>query len=258
MRFLFFLTLISCTKVTYQEVPGQKTSLAYSSKLTINTKEYSENIDLLVAFLWPTEITTEFQRIELQEIIKLSRALKSQKERFQSRIYELKQDYLNSNCPCVLESRCRGDEINRDEKKCLSIEEKIFEQESELPKIFSLVEDIKSKVRSINGEWIETNQDFPDLPLSTFNFQDLVLKLQVFGVDGLQPISYDLKNPELTEEIDFQKLTYSFPSKGDLGVWRIEVAPTQTKSNLLFQGELYRIEGHVKREGFIFWEHARL
>lgn len=259
MKSLILLLLIfSCTKAKYKEIPGSTREKTYVSALRIDFKEYSQNIDLIVAFLWPDQIQTEIQRHELQSIISTSRELKSQKEKFQIKRYELSDDYRNFDCPCILEFRCQGDETQNDEEKCLQIEEGIFENDKRLPEIYALVDVMKEKVLNIGGEWLATNQDYPEIPLSSFNFNNLALNLKAFGAAENRPLNYEFTRPEIFEDESYQLLKFSSPRKSATGNWRIEVSPYKNQASLVFQGELYWDRHGIKRQGIIFWEHARL
>lgn len=254
---LILLIIISCTKAKYKDIPGAPQQNNYVSALRIDFKEYSENIDLFVAFLWPEQIKSESQRQELKSIISTSKDLKSQKEKFQIKRYELSDEYRRFECPCILEFRCQGTETQNDEDKCLQIEEGIFENDKRLPAIYALVDVMKEKVLSIGGEWLETNQDHPEIPLSSFNFNTLKLNLKAFGAEENRPLEYEFARPEIFEDKDFQLLRFSSPRKSASGDWRIEVTPYKNKASLVFQGELYWDRSGIKRQGIIFWEHAR-
>lgn len=255
---ILLLIFVSCSKSKYEEIPGNKGSKGFASALRIESKEYSQNIDLLVAFLWPERISTDVQRHELELIISVSRELKLAKEKFQEKRFELKVEYQRLDCPCILEFRCSGDETHTDEAVCLELEDSIFENDKQLPAIYALVDVMKEKVIGIGGEWLQTNLDFPEVPLSTFNFKTLELNLKVFGSSGNLPLDYQFSRPEIFEDIDFQLLTFFSPRKLAIGDWRIEVTHYKTKASLLFQGELFWKHTGKERQGFILWEHAKI
>jgi hypothetical protein len=254
---LLLLLFVSCSKATYKQIPSNKGPKTYASALSFDSKAYSQNIDLAVAFLWPERVVTDEQRLELQFIISTSRKLKLAKEQFQEKRYELKVEYQRLDCPCILEFRCTGNETRSDEVVCLELEDSIFENDKLLPGIYQLVDIMKEKVIGIGGEWIQTNFEFPEAPVSTFNFNTLELNLNVFGASENLPLDYQFPKPEIFQDKDFQLLTFSSPRKLSVGSWRIEVAPYKTKASLLFQGEFFWEHSGKKRRGFIIWEHAK-
>jgi hypothetical protein len=257
MKFLFFFWFISCTKVSYENIPGQKNAEHLSSSLRVDKSLYDENIDLFVAFLWPAKIKSMKDKQILRDIISTSRIIKKRKEEYQGIRLTLRQDFERFECPCLLEFRCQGDETQVDENKCLELEDGMISNEGKLPPIYKLVLELKENVHQIGGEWLSTNQDFPELPVSQMDFNNFNLKLTVFGDSLGQPLAYEIKNPLLIDDGELQLLTYSAQRKREEGSWRIEVAPLITSSSLLFQGELFWIKNGKKRQGFIYWEHAR-
>lgn len=258
MKKIFFMLMISgCSKTSYQEIPAMKSpTLAPSVWSLSGAPNYSPNIDLLVAFLWPEKISTSQQKKDLKTIFLLSKKIKSQKEKFQMIRYQLRQEYQRFDCPCILEFRCQGNETYEDEARCLKIENNIFENDKKLPEIFDLVKLMKQKVLSLGGEWILSNQDFPDAPISTFNRETLTLNLTVFGSINERPLAYQMTCSEHFQDGDFQQLTFTHARLDRLGYWKIVVSPFKRPASQLFQGELYWIHQNKKRYGFIFWEHS--
>jgi len=111
------------------------------------------------------------------------------------------------------------------------------------------------------GEWIATGTDYPLLPLSRLNPQSLELRLEVFGAlpqdETLQPISYTLNTPTITQTTVRTRLLWSFPRKtpqGEEGQWTIDVGMNPDGESLIFQGDLFWDVNGIRRRGVIQWE----
>lgn len=262
MKYLFFLFLIiSCqTKVKKEEVlliPGKPTS--YISSMS-SWDHYSKDIDIMVAFLWPSSVREE-QRPLLNEIIQTSRDLKNQKESFLKTSHELKKDFDQYFCNCVLNYECTGEEDIIDENICYEIEEKTYANERLLIGIYGLVELIKGNVKTIGGQWLDTHMDHRNLPSSQMNFSTMELTLSAFDSGSDAPYSYEKLNTNLIQDQDFKQLNVEFSrqhdGKSNYGSWRIEAAAIPSQYSLLFQGKLFWDHDGKSYEGMIYWEHPR-
>jgi hypothetical protein len=253
---LFFC--LSCSKTKYENVPPISDNHQQSSALNVSAQDYNPSIDIFVAFLWPEKIQAQEHKVELQKIIQLARELRIQKEIFQEIRFQLKNRYEEFDCPCILEARCNGTETHTDENTCLDLENEIIDHDRTLTDVYALVDQIKEKIHHIGGYWIKTNQDFPQLPASEFNFTSYDLNLTVFDSTHEQAVNYLSLKPEIHDYSNYQSLIFHFKNKADLGGnWIIEVAPTIKPYSLLFQGELYLESEDGRREGFIYWEHIK-
>lgn len=262
LRLVFILFLAACgPKDKYQEIP-------YSPEKAVNTLEtdqswskYSPQIDIMVAFLWPTEIKAA-DRPKLSEIIQTSRDLKTQKESYLLKKRVIQKEFDHYECNCVINFECTGDEGELNENKCYEIEETIYENDRELISIFGLVEKIKFNVISIGGDWFKTHLDFRELPNSTMDFNTLQIQFSALDAHGATPYSYVINNASIIQEPYFKKLSFSFKRESHesthYGEWEVDAAIVPSEASLLFQGKLFWNYQGKKREGLIYWEHPRI
>lgn len=271
MRALFFvLFLAACgPKDKFQDIP-------YSPKKTVNTlsadqswNKYSPQIDIMVAFLWPTQVKVE-DRAKLSEIIQTSRDLKNQKESYLFKKREIQINFDKFQCACVINLECTGEEQDLNEEKCYEIEESMYENDRELISIFGLVEKIKTNVLAIGGEWLKTHLDYRELPNSTVDFNTLQIKFSVLDAyeenEARLPLSYEIREASILEEPYFKRLNFSFKrekyfsatEKMPYGEWTVDAAIVPSEASLLIQGKLLWNYQGIEREGLIYWEHPRL
>ncbi len=271
MKILFLLLILSACgpKDKFQEIP-------YSPKKTENTlsteqdwNKYSPQIDIMVAFLWPTHVEVK-DRQKLSEIIQTARDLKAQKEDYLLKKRQIQVEFDHFQCGCVINMECTGEEQDLNTDKCYEIEENMYANDRELVPIFGLVEKIKSNVMAIGGEWLKTHLDFRELPNSSMDLSHLQIKftaLDAYEEEGVSlPYSYEISKALLFEEQYFKRLNFTFkrekylsPSeKIHYGDWSVDAAVVPSEASLLFQGKLFWTYEGKKREGLIYWEHPRI
>lgn len=228
MKLFILLLIISCSKVKNTIVPESDKQEERASTLRIGPHDYSPQIDLLVAFLWPEKFRPR-DKPDLKVIIKTGRELLHRKLAYQEAKAALRARYRQNNCP--------GADI------CFEIEDEIAELDSQLVDIYSLVDIMKEKVARIGGEWIDTNSEYPQEPLPSMDFAEGRLHLTVLG----RPGHFEFSDPEIISHNDFQTMIYRKDE------WVIKVTPKLYPVCLIMQGELKR-DGRV---GYIYWEHAK-
>jgi hypothetical protein len=256
-QLIFLLLIVSCTKIKNEEIKGTTKSSPQVSALRQDLKNYSSYVDVMVAFLWPERFETDDQRTALKKVIRTSRDLRSRKEDFLDKRFELRQSYVTFECKCLLEGLCDGSETQDDEAKCYEIEEAIYENDRRLPAIYELVDEIKLNVLAAGGDWIDTHQDFSDVSSPMFDFENMSLTLTAFSATSREPVSYLVTSPKVFQEAGYQRILFSTKRKDGPGIWEFEVTPTLNRASLLFQGDLRLIHGSQERVGIIYWEHER-
>ena len=255
--FLILLLTISCTKIKTEEIKGSPKKNPQVSALRQDLSNYSPYVDIMVAFLWPEKFETQEQKTALKNVIRISRDLRTQKESFLDKRYELRQAYASNDCKCLLEGLCDGTETQTDDLKCYEIEDAMYENDRILPAIYQLVDEIKLNVLGTGGEWIETHQDFTEIPSPHFDFNKMVLSLPAFGATPDGPIPYEISNPKIYQENGYQRIIFTAKRKKSPDNWKFEVTPTVNRASLLFQGDLTLAYGSEERKGIIYWEHER-
>lgn len=245
--FILFL-LLSCSKTKYTAL--ESVPVAESQFIWDETRldRYSDRIDVLVAFLWPSRIETAEQKSGVRRVISRSRELRAFKKDFLSKRFKLEEDFKSQDCPCVLDGVCEGDETKDDLDLCLNLEEKKYAHQETLASFFVIVEDIRDSVEAIGGLWVKTNTEFPEAPLSVLDLKNRRLDLQVFDVDDVR---FALR-PELTLDFSggFPALEWSMPIHGT--VWEVEASLELQDHFLSGQGEITAGE----RKGIIYWEQS--
>lgn len=241
------MTQSACTQVQYQQIPGNPPLTQSTEEQIALASGYLPTIDILVAFLWPEFVRTPQDKVLLKEIILDARLLKSEKEKFQAKRFLLKKEYKDFEC-----------EKHPNDDRCIEIEDAIVEHDGGLVEIYRRVETIKQNVSLVGGEWLETNMDYPSLPLSSVDFSKASLTLTVFGKFKDAPLAYQFSNAKIYNDVGFQRFVFEAQRKDEQGFWQIEVAPSQNEFSLLFQGELYWVLPGKTRQGFIYWEHLKI
>jgi hypothetical protein len=265
---IIILLFIGCQRTQFNEVGSINKEEVHNNKLE-DLSIYSETIDTMVAFLWPSNIGSKEQQTGLEKILLLSRSLKHKKDNYLHKKSELRELYNINQCPCVLNYECIGNETNLDEERCYEIEESIYTHDRSLIEIYGLVEDIKYNVTLIGGQWLETHLDFQDIPPSRIDFKNMNLHLSALGSYEVQEtkraFSYIAEGIVVLKNKDYSNVIYTIPrtvhEHGNIfsqGSWTIDVVLVPSKNALLFQGELYLDHAGIKRRGFIYWEHPRL
>lgn len=269
MKILFLLLILSaCTKIKDKEIKGAPKIDRLMISVQNDWSKYSSSIDVIVAFLWPEVVAPE-NRPKLTRIIEVSRILKTRNNLFQKKKIELKTQFDLNHCACALNGECTGTEEDINEMVCFEIEEATYANDRLLIDIFGLVEEIKSNVISIGGEWLATHLDMREIPTSKVNFETMEISFSALGAfsldEKLQPIPYLTPATAIIQESNYQRLEIIFPRQsfenGGLnhkGFWTIDVGITQSEESILFQGELYWDYQGKQRQGIIYWENPRL
>jgi hypothetical protein len=264
----FIFAFISCTKVKLQDIPRTTETKAQIVGIQANSANYSEVIDVMVAFLWPLKISGTENQLKLEVIIADSRELVSSKEKYLNKKFELQEKFQNNQCPCALNNECTGAETEMDQAKCYEIEDAIYQNDDSLIYIFGLVENIKKNVKDIGGEWFDTHLDVKNLPNSQVKFSTMDIYFSALGSyeenNTQKPFSYIVKAIPITQELHYKRMTFSMPRlffENDQtvthGDWTIDVGLMENKYSLLFQGDLFWNYQDQKRRGVIYWENPR-
>lgn len=272
MNYLFLFSLLllvfACSKTGYTPIEDVPEKDTLTTRVLNGANLYAEEIDVLVAFLWPERISTDDQRKKVAEVISTSRQIRKEKEAFLSRRLSLKNQFEAADCRCALDGICEESDTEPDYDLCEEIEENIYKNNQSLVTFYQMVEDMKALVEDVGGEWLKSNTDYPLRPLSRFSFSDLKMRLEVFGdyhhEEETLPYAYSVDAMELKQKSDYQLLSFTFPRNDfrngeliDFGQWEVEVGITPSEATLTFQGELrWRHQGR-ERLGIIYWENPR-
>jgi hypothetical protein len=270
MKVLIFFLIVSinssCTKVQLLEIPLENSTKNNINGIEVANSKYAEEIDVIVAFLWPEKISTSTQKLGLEKIISSSRILVVKKEEFLNQKIALQKLFNSNYCNCALNDQCNGSEPALDINKCYQIEESIYKNDEKLVEIFGYVELIKKTILEIGGEWLETHLDIKNVPSSKVDLLKNNISFSALGsyqVDGsVLPYSYFIKSVGITQELGFKKINFSMPRIlyrneifQDYGEWTVNLSMTENKASVLFQGDLdWKYEGQTRR-GVIFWEN---
>ena len=261
MKYLFLiLILFGCKTKTKDEKINLRPPVSPIQISSLSTWDnYSKDIDIMVAFLWPEEVKVQ-DRPLLNEIIQTSRSLKKQKEDFLKTSHQLKNEFDTNFCNCVLNFECTGEEDIQDENICYDIEENIYANDRLLIDIYGLVELIKTNVNAIGGKWLDTHLDHRNLPNSQIDFSKMELSFSAFDAGNL-PYSYSNLKYSLVQLPDFNQVELQFKrmheSNEEFGNWKIQAAAIASEYSLLFQGKLFWEFENKSYEGMIYWEHPR-
>lgn len=263
MKTLLFLFLfIGCAKEVSKEVAPFKEPPRINAVWTGSERRHFENIDVLVAFLWPSEITSDVQRRSVETAIATARKLKPQKAAFMQGRRVLLESFARLQCECALNGICREGESDQYWEECSQVEEDMSLNNQKLVVFYQLVEQVKASVLASGGEWLATNIDYPLLPASRLEIAGLRLVLEVFGdteVEGeATPLAYDLGSAQVSQTGLRTKLKWRFPHQRLPGEWIIDVGVSEEGESLLFQGDLYYEAPGVSRRGIIQWEHNKI
>lgn len=260
MKFFFFILLIlGCEKVGYRPVPQSPAPSREVSKLEADFSAYEENIDVMVAFLWPRSITTQAQRDSMRTVISSSRELQKSKNRYFSKKLVLQKRFQDEACNCHLNSLCEEGQEPGEQESCLKIEEETYANDRDLIPIMELVELVKSEVLKCGGEWLETQSDLTDLAPSRFDFKNKTLHLSALGSQDQKPMEYEVTEMSFSSEELYRRLEMSFPRKHlsfeNFGHFNLDLGVKASSASLTFQGDLFWDYQGVRRQGIVYWEH---
>jgi len=259
---LVLLFICGCAKEISKDVAPYREPPRVSAVWTGSERRHAENIDVMVAFLWPAEITTDLQRRSVETAIATARKLKPQKAAFLQGRRVLLESFARLQCECALNGNCREGESDQNWEECSQVEEDMSRNNEKLVVFYQLVEQVKASVIAAGGEWLATNIDYPLLPASRLEVAGLRLVLEAFGdapVEGeLAPLAYDLGNALVSQAGLRTKLKWRFPHQLLPGEWIIDVGVSEEGESLLFQGDLYYEAPGVLRRGIIQWEHNKI
>lgn len=250
---LILLLILSCSKVRYSpiEVASQpETRFVWDAK---TLEPFSEQIDVLVAFLWPERIETENQKSGARRVISRSRELRKFKEAFLAEKSRLQKDFLANDCLCVLDGICTGEETNDDLELCEALEEKKYAHQATLADFYLIVEDIRDTVEDIGGLWVKTNTEYPEAPLSVIDYKGHNIRFEVFeAFSASTPVSSEFS---LLFDKGFPEVSASLMI--DRSLWKIEASLDIKENSLSGQGEITAELQTGPRKGIIYWEHSR-
>lgn len=251
MKFIILIILISCTRVSNHKITKQMDRSPELERLETDGN-YSEKIDVMVAFLWPVRIHSDVQRASLRSVLAGSRKLKDLQDSYFQKKLVLSRAWKKEGCDCVLNSICENEVPETPFERCTELEEEVFTNERALPAIYGIVEEMKAHVKSAGGEWLKTHTDFPEGPVSEMNFEESLLSLPVFSpVD--EPVSYENLPYVLRDSGSYDSLEVRFPDSVDRGEWHFDMAIQRTPEAMKFQGKLFLRKGKSRREGIVYW-----
>lgn len=266
---ILFLLLISCAKqknaLLAPPVDVNQDAVTWRDERRV----YDETIDVMVAFLWPRDITTDEQRTSVALVIGSSRKLKPLKAAYLGNRSRLRQDFERLDCDCALNGVCEEGDSDVAVDECSEVEEQLSQNNNLLAEFYRLVEVIKTNVRASGGEWLATNLDYPLLPSSRFNVQESALRLEAFGdyaAGGERaPHAYSLPQPVTTRAGVRPRLTWTFPrlrtsetgETTEQGVWTIDVVVSEEDQSVVFQGDLFWDIDGARLRGVIQWEQLK-
>lgn len=250
MKFLILFLIISCSKVSNNPITRLPEERTIIDRLETDGL-YSENMDVMVAFLWPERITTDVQRGAVRALITASRRMQGIQEEYLKTKVELSKKWKMEECDCVLNSICDETPPEDSFEICSELEESVFSNERKLPTIYGILEEMKESIKVSGGEWIKTHTDYPERPVSTLSFAKSVIKLSVFGADesvGYSDVPFTLKR-----ETGYDSFSTFFEDSQGRGEWSFDLSIQRTPETLKFQGKLFLKSGSVTREGIVFW-----
>ena len=258
MKILLLMVFIfSCEKVGHRPVPQSPKPSREVSRLEPNYSLYDENVDVMVAFLWPEVVKTQEQRDSMRLVISSSMKLQKDKNRYFEKKLKLQRKFKEAECNCHLNSLCEEGQEPGSQDACLIIEEATYENDRELIPILELVELVKSEVLKCGGEWLETQSDLTELPPSRFDFNQKIIQFSALG-----PFDYEAKNLSFKSEDLYTRLTFNLPrkhaQKADFGVYYFDLGVRGSSASLTFQGDLFWDYMGKRRQGVIYWEHMHL
>lgn len=259
--------IVGCSKKEFTPIADAPRTREVST-LSEDLSIYDENVDVMVAFLWPSNVTHDEQREAIRSVIATSRELKNLKDSYYARRIELEAQFKGAQCDCHLNGLC-GKEEPGPEDECLEIEENIYKNDRQLIPIMEKVETVKFEVLKSGGEWLSTPTDLTDMNLSQsrMDWSALSLQLTAFGTYSHQgeeiPFSYDIPHLELTPVATHVKVTFSLEKKkfqdgviSPDGSLHFDLGMKSSPHSLTFQGEiLWERAGIPPRRGIIYWEN---
>ena len=263
MKYLFLLLLLACGKTTYKPVPSSPELQAEIMTVEEDFSKFDPSIDVMVAFLWPEKITTAAQRKSVRTIINSSRELKTSKDEYYEKKLTLQRRYRKESCDCNLNSLCEEGQEPGPIDACLKIEEATFANDKKLIAIIEIVEGVKKEVLGCGGEWLDTQSDLTDLPMSTIDLSTMRLNLSAFGSHKKEgvviPYAYELSELSYSRLPTYGRLQTTFPRQSstgrDWGTFEFDLGVKSSKTSLTFQGDLLWHYRGKKRSGIIYWEN---
>lgn len=247
--FLFFLILLSCTKVADKGIPLVKPPEPVLDRLETEAT-YTEKIDVMVAFLWPREVKTETQRSAIRAIIAGSRSMKDLQEEYFRKKLVLARAWKVEECDCVLNGLCDDTPPETTMERCSELEEETFANERALPAIYEIVEKMKADLALAGGEWLKTHSDFPEGPVSELSFETSKMRLTVFGAEATE---YEAVPFVLRRTSNYERFLSQFTDKHGRGEWEFDLVIQRTPEALKFQGKLFLRKDSSEREGIVYW-----
>lgn len=252
MKLLILLFIISsCIKVSNAPIREKSFNAVQVSGIHEDLNNLRPEIDTMVAFLWPQDVSSVAAKRGIREVIKTSRELNQKQEVYLDEKYRLTQAFKKHDCDCVLNGICSEEGYPEDDGVCYDIEAQTYQNEERLIPIYELVEKIEAAVLSAGGEWFKTHLDYPELPPSKIDLlKNELFFTSLFSTEELYsigPVKFLLE-----ERTGFLALESQLKDQTGRN-WKLEVGLKKRAGSMSFQGKLTSGEGALKREGVIQW-----
>ncbi|MBD65982.1 MAG: hypothetical protein CME62_12295 [Halobacteriovoraceae bacterium] len=251
IKFLTLLFILSSCGLERndKQIKPKPVQVVQSSQTLDQLNQEKQEIDIMVAFLWPQDLDQPQIQKAIKNIISIGRFLRSQGDLRLEKLHT----YNKYECEAVLIGDITVEpEI---EDLCYDLSDEIDEMALTL---FSKVQEMKKEVLSIKGEWLDT---FHDVTVDEKAYIELNKDYIFFPALGattnngeVTPMSYEIKNTELSVQPEFIQLNANWPNKLGAGEYQAEMAIRVQKYSTVFQGELNLITSSQTRQGLIYWQ----
>ena len=247
---LFMLLFIACGQETkHSQVPDLSTR---APKPEIGTQsmsnELENKVEIFVAFLWPLTIS-EVARKSVEEVLKLGRSLRSGNEK----LLGVKSEFEILKCEKIL----AGEIIvtYEEEDHCYNLEDT---RSTLTVQMLEKVNTMRNEVKSIGGEWLDSNQDFDTTETSQIDFDKNTFSIFSMGSttvdDKKEPIPYPKLPFKIKRINDFSFLEMTFPRTESAGMYSVKADINLREHSAIFQGDLDLIIGDKTQKGIIYWQ----
>lgn len=246
---------MSCSKKTYQDiplVPAQEEVVKSMPKSVANS--YKNEMDIMIAFLWPKSFKDEEDLKKVQEILSVARSLKNDNDK----LLKLNNDFDELKCIDILSGELEVD---------IDVEDRCYEFDDEINTITAKLADkviiIKSNIADIDGVWFDNHSDHFSYPKPVIDFNQNTLSFTAIGTyqNTKTPIQY-LEIPfSIKQTKDFYTLYFEMDRKrfnkknlDYFGYFKSKINILALENSIVYQGEFnWHFNGEVQ-EGVVYWQ----
>lgn len=251
MKYLLLtLLLIGCGQETkLKDVPDlSKRSVKPQTTITTMGSSLQSEVEIFVAFLWPLEISqSQIKDVEL--VLDLGRSLRSGNES----LLGVKAEFETLKCEQIL----AGDIIvtMEEEDYCYDLEDR---RSTLTVTMLEKVQTMKQTIEGIDGEWLDSNQDFDSSEVSQIDFEKNTLSIYSMGSINKNEEKLPVPYPKLPFQIksleDYSFLEMSFPRSDADGLYSVKADIIPRKYSVIFQGDLDLFRNGSIQRGIIYWQ----